>query len=89
MLWAAQVRKVTHIAPPDANNKLVGDPVVQEGVILCDTHEVHLCSSMTTSTYATTTEVYPDSPLATDDICNRAQVACITGGLDYVKSRLA
>ena len=44
---------------------------------------------MTTATYATTTEVYPDSPLATDDICNRAQVACITGGLDYVKSRLA
>jgi hypothetical protein len=81
---------VTHIAPPDANNCLVGDPVVQKGIIVCDTKEVHLCSSMTNAHYATTTEVYPDSSRITPQICNDAQVACISGGLDFViKTRLS
>ena len=33
---------------------------------------------------ATTTEVYPDSPTATPEQCNAAQVACICGGLDWL-----
>jgi hypothetical protein len=32
----------------------------------------------------TTTEVYPDSPSSDAENCNLAQVAAITGGLDYV-----
>jgi len=32
----------------------------------------------------TTTEVYPDSPKATAEVCNRAQVAAIRGGLDFI-----
>ena len=34
--------------------------------------------------YRTTTEVYPDSPAATEEICCRAQVAAITGALDFL-----
>ena len=33
---------------------------------------------------ATTTEVYPDSPKASDEICNEAQVAAIVAALDFV-----
>ena len=39
---------------------------------------------VTKAPYVTTTEMYPDSPQVTDEICIEAQVAAITGGLDYV-----
>jgi hypothetical protein len=44
--------------------------------------------------YSTTTEVYPDSPKANDDICNRAQVRGFLfffwwGGLVYPDSSKA
>jgi len=41
--------------------------VVQEGLILYQTKQLHLCSSSTNAQYATTTEVYPDSPKATPE----------------------
>jgi hypothetical protein len=78
------VRKVTHIAPPDANGKIIGEEVVQPGVINYPLHELGLCASMTGAKYTTTTEVYPDSPKASDDQCNDAQVAAVVGGLDYL-----
>jgi hypothetical protein len=79
------VRKVTHIAPADEKGNIVGEKVVQEGVIAIPSHTaLGGCSGVTNATYHTTTEVYPDSPKATDEQCNRAQVACITGGLDYI-----
>jgi hypothetical protein len=40
----------------------------------------------TNAPYVTTTEVYPDSPTASDEQCTQAQVAVITGALDYLKS---
>jgi len=44
-----------------------------------------LCSSCTSgAAYATTTEVYPDSPKTTPGQCNAAQVACVVGGLDFL-----
>jgi hypothetical protein len=43
-----------------------------------------LCCGVTNALYATTTEVYPDSPRASPEQCNRAQVAAITGGLDFL-----
>jgi len=79
------VRKVTHIAPADADGRIIGEEVVQEGVIAIPSPKMlGLCAGVTNATYLTTTEVYPDSPKATDEQCNRAQVACITGGLDYI-----
>jgi hypothetical protein len=47
-------------------------------------YDLGLCASITNAKYTTTTEVYPDSPKATDDECNDAQVAAVVGGLDYV-----
>lgn len=67
------VRRVTHIAPPDGAGKIIGEPIVQEGCIVYPTKSLHLCSSTTGAEYATTTEVYPDSPSADDETCNRAQ----------------
>lgn len=79
------VRKVTHIAPADADGKIIGESVVQEGVIAIPSPKsLGLCSGMTNATFASTTEVYPDSPKATEDQCNEAQVACLAGALDYL-----
>jgi hypothetical protein len=60
--------------------------VVQEGVILVPTQEFGLCGGVTRGLYTATTEVYPDSPRATDEICNQAQVAAVVGALDYILS---
>ncbi len=82
------VRKVTHIAPADENNQIIGSDVVQEGVINYAMKELGLCGGVSDCQYGTTTEVYPDSPKVSADECNRAQVAAIVGGLDYVLSKL-
>lgn len=78
------VRRVTHIAPADDKNQIIGSPVVADGVILYPMRELGLCGGMTDCTYGTTTEVYPDSPKVTAQNCNDAQVAAIVGALDYV-----
>jgi len=79
------VREVTHIAPPDEKGEIIDEPVVQEGVIAIPSpRTIGLCAGVTNAAYATTTEVYPDSPSATPQECNRAQVACITAALDFI-----
>ncbi|KAL7525415.1 hypothetical protein ACHAXR_000996 [Thalassiosira sp. AJA248-18] len=83
----ANVRKVTHIAPPDDNGNIIDEPIVKDGIILVPAKMLGLCCSVTGGTYVSTTEVYPDSPRATDEICNEAQVASITGALDFVLSQ--
>jgi len=79
------VRHVTHIAPPDANGNIIDEPVIQDGVIgIPPPKALGLCAGVTNAPYATTTEVYPDSPKATDEQCNRAQVATIMAALDFI-----
>ena len=78
------VEKVTHIAPADDSGKIIGTPLSQKGVIYYDVKKFGLCAGLSDSPYVTTTEVYPDSPTASDEICINAQVAAITGGLDYI-----
>lgn len=78
------VRKVTHIAPADAEGKLIGVPLDQEGVVYYDKRKLFLCGGATEARFTTTTEVYPDSPKATPEICINAQVAAISGGLEYI-----
>lgn len=80
-----EVKKVTHIAPADDNGKIIGVDVVSEGVICYDKKKLHLCAGMTNATYVTTTEVYPDSPNATAENCNEAQVVAICSALDFIK----
>lgn len=83
------VKKVTHIAPAASDGTMIGEPVVQEGVILVPAKALGLCGGLTNAAYATTTEVYPDSPKATPEQCNAAQVAAITGALDFILSEKA
>lgn len=78
------VRKVTHIAAPDAQGKLIGDPIEQEGVINYALKSYSLCAGFSNAKYTTTTEVYPDSPRVTPAIAIDAQVAAIVGGLDFI-----
>jgi hypothetical protein len=75
---------VTHVAPADDNNKLIGSDVVSEGVICYDKAALFLCGGFTKAPFVTTTEVYPDSPRATPEQCIDAQVAAVKGGLDYL-----
>jgi len=79
------VKKVTHIAPADKDGKLIGEKVSQEGVIVIPCKKsLGLCAGVTNAPYRTTTEVYPDSPSATPEQCNEAQVACIEGALEHI-----
>lgn len=82
------VRKVTHIAPPDADGKLIGAPIEQEGVINYPLKKLSLCAGFSNAKYTTTTEVYPDSPRVSDAICVDAQVAAVRGGLDWILSQV-
>ncbi len=78
------VRKVTHIAPPDEQGRIIGETLQQEGVINYPLKKLSLCAGFSTAEYTTTTEMYPDSPKVTDSICIDAQIAAITGGLNYL-----
>lgn len=77
------VEKVTHIAPADDNGKILGSPMVAPGIIQYPLKQLGLCAGMTSAPYRTTTEVYPDSPRATPEQCNAAQVAAVCAGIDY------
>lgn len=79
----AAVEQVTHIAPADAEGNMIGSPVVAHGVINYPVNSLGLCASLTGAPYVTTTEVYPDSPSATPEQCNAAQVAAIRAAIDY------
>lgn len=79
-----EVEKVTHIAPADESNKLIGVELEQFGVINYAGRELGLCMGLTDATYVTTTEVYPDSPKVDDENCIIAQVSAITGALDFI-----
>ena len=79
----AEVAKVTHIAPPDARGEIIGSPVVAHGVIEYPLKALGLCASISGARYTTTTEVYPDSPKATPEQCDDAQVAAVRGALEF------
>lgn len=82
------VRKVTHIAPADAEGKIVGLPLSQDGVV--NSNSAGKGKGMTNATYATTTEVYPDSkvtPVSSEQCC-RAQVAAIVAGLEFILAKM-
>ena len=83
------VEQVTHIAPPDENGKIIGEEMQHWGVIDYAAKPLGLCMGMTDARYVTTTEVYPDSPKVDDVNCIIAQVAAVTGGLDYLLKTLS
>ena len=81
------VAKVTHIAAPDKDGRLIGEPLEQHGVINYPLKKLFLCAGFSDAEYTTTTEVYPDSPHATPEICVDAQVAAVSGGLEYLSRK--
>ncbi len=80
------VARVTHIALPDENGTIIGETPDQHGVIYYAARPLGLCMGLTDAKYVTTTEVYPDSPKVDDENCIEAQVAAVTGGLDFIKA---
>ncbi len=80
----AAVAKVTHIAPADDKGEIIGSTVVSPGVIEYPLKKLGLCAGMTNARYTTTTEVYPDSPQATPEQCNDAQVAAVRAAIDFM-----
>ena len=78
------VAQVTHIAPADESGRLIGEPIQQHGVINYPKKALGLCAGYTDAEYVSTTEVYPDSPKVDDENCILAQVAAITGALNYL-----
>ncbi len=79
----AAVEKITHIAPADAKGELIGMPLQSPGVVWGESRSIGACAGFTDARYATTTEVYPDSPRTTAQQCNDAQVAAVCAGLDH------
>jgi hypothetical protein len=57
--------------------------VVGHGVINYPVKKLGLCTCLTNARYRTITEVYPDSPRATPQQCNDAQVAAVQAAVDY------
>lgn len=80
------VKTVTHIAPADDNDEIIGSKQEGVGIINYDVKSLGLCAGMTNATYTTTTEVYPDSQTATPEECNEAQVCAVKAAIDYVLS---
>lgn len=77
------VARVTHIAPADDKNEIIGSPLVAPGVIRYPLRQLGLCAGITGATFTTTTEVYPDSPRATPALCNEAQVVATCAAIEF------
>ena len=84
-----EVKTITHIAPSDAEGKIIGEDSEGEGIINYACKKLGLCAGFSNSQFPTTTEVYPDSPSVTDSECTAAQVAAIKGGLNYLLRNLS
>lgn len=82
------VSKVTHIAPSDADGRIIGELTTQHGVINYATKSLGLCTGFSNAKFNTTTEVYPDSPLVDENNCVQAQVVAIESGLDFALEHL-
>lgn len=77
------VARITHIAPADDRNEIIGSPLIAPGIIEYPLRRLGLCAGITGARFTTTTEVYPDSPRATPEQCNAAQVAAVCAAFDF------
>jgi hypothetical protein len=84
----AEVAKVTQIAPADEQGCLIGEKLQQFGVINYAKKALFLCGGMTDATFVTTTEVYPDSPNTSAELCNQAQVVTVCTAIDFALNRI-
>jgi Succinylglutamate desuccinylase / Aspartoacylase family len=77
------VSEVTHIAPADANNAIIGTAISAPGVILYPMREYGLGAAITNAPFRTLTEVYPDSPQTSPAQCITAQVTAVRAAIEY------
>lgn len=77
------VAEVTPIAPADDQGQLIGVDIEDEGIILYDVQSLGLCMGITEAPFATTTEVYPDSPRTDPATCAQAQVTAVDSAIAY------
>lgn len=77
------VEQVTHIAPADADGRIIGFPVIAPGVIEFPVRQAGLCAGITHARFSTTTEVYPDSPRTNPEECVVAQVTAVRAALNF------
>lgn len=77
------VAQVTHIAPADADGRIIGCPLQSPGVISFAVAKKGLCAAITGARFSTTTEVYPDSPRTTPQQCVQAQVTAVRAAIAY------
>lgn len=78
------VARVTAIAAPDADGRLIGEVPQQPGVIQMAKRAAGLCGGMTDARFVTTTEVYPDSPSVTAAECNTAQAVAVSAAIAHL-----
>jgi hypothetical protein len=81
------VARVTHIAAADDKNEIIGSALVAPGVIRYPLRQLGLCAGISGAQYTTTTEVYPDSPRASPEQCNEAQVTAVCAAIEFVLAR--
>jgi Succinylglutamate desuccinylase / Aspartoacylase family len=79
----AAVSAVTHIAPADANNAIIGTAISAPGVIHYPMREYGLAAAITDAPFRTLTEVYPDSPQTSPTQCITAQVTAVRAAIEY------
>ena len=79
------VRRVTHIAPPDEQGRIIGIALQQEGVVAMSKRASGLCGGMTDARFVSTTEVYPDSPGVSAAQCNEAQATAVRAAIEYLQ----
>jgi hypothetical protein len=82
------VRRITHIAPADEHGNIIGEPIVEEGIVTIPCKQSFLCAAQTAAPFVVTTEVYPDSPKTNPEECNQAQAACAVAGILFACKRL-
>ena len=85
-----RVRSVEIVAPftllmrfDDGAERRIDFRPILAGELFGPLRDLALCAGMTPARYTTTTEVYPDSPRATPEQCNDAQVAAVRAAIDY------
>jgi hypothetical protein len=83
----AAVERMTHIAQPDADGRIIGSPMVAKGVNEYPLAQLGLCTSITGAQYTSTTEVYPDSLRTSPAQCVQAQVEAVCAALEFVLAR--
>jgi hypothetical protein len=82
------VARITHIAPADGKNEIIGSRIISPGVIEYPLRKLGLCAGITGARYTTTTEVYPDSPRASPEQCNAAQVAAVCAAIEFALRKI-